>query len=138
MYIDSTDAKERQVTASYMVPAPVWKSSYRLILPETGKPVLEGWAIVDNTTGEDWTKVRLSLVSGRPISFISQLYAPRYVGRPSAELPEDAAARPVLHSGGYYGGTPERCGPGFRRRNDRREYECASAPAPNGRQGNAG
>jgi len=56
------------VTASYMIPAPVWKSSYRLILPETGKPVLEGWAIVDNTTGEDWTKVRLSLVSGRPIS----------------------------------------------------------------------
>ncbi|MGO9011162.1 MAG: DUF4139 domain-containing protein [Bryobacteraceae bacterium] len=101
VYIDSTGAKERQVTASYMVPAPVWKSSYRLILPESGKPVLEGWAIVDNTTGEDWTQVRLSLVSGRPISFISQLYAPRYVGRPSAELPEDAAARPVLHSGGY-------------------------------------
>ncbi|MGO9229484.1 MAG: hypothetical protein ACLQKA_09785 [Bryobacteraceae bacterium] len=101
VYIDSNDAKERQVTASYMVPAPVWKSSYRLILPETGKPVLEGWAIVDNTTSEDWTKVSLSLVSGRPISFISQLYAPRYVGRQTAELPEDAAARPVLHAGAY-------------------------------------
>jgi hypothetical protein len=105
VYIDSTDAKERQITASYMIPAPVWKSSYRLILPDNGKPVLEGWAIVDNTTGEDWTKVRLSLVSGRPISFISQLYAPRYVGRPSAELPEDAAARPVLHAGGYTEGS---------------------------------
>ncbi len=101
VYIDSTDAKERQVTASYMVPAPVWKSSYRLIFSDSGKPVLEGWAIVDNTTGEDWTKVRLSLVSGRPISFVSQLYAPRYVSRPTAELPEDAAARPVLHAGGY-------------------------------------
>jgi hypothetical protein len=101
VYIDSSDAKERQVTASYMVPAPVWKSSYRLILPDSGKPVLEGWAIVDNTSGEDWTKVRLALVSGRPISFISQLYAPRYVSRPTAELPEDAAARPVLHAGGY-------------------------------------
>jgi hypothetical protein len=105
VYIDSSDAKERQVTASYMIPAPVWKSSYRLILPESGKPVLEGWAIVDNTTSEDWTKVRLSLVSGRPISFISQLYAPRYVGRPSAELPEDAAAQPVLHAGGYTEGS---------------------------------
>ncbi|MGA2272030.1 MAG: DUF4139 domain-containing protein [Bryobacteraceae bacterium] len=103
VYIDSTGAKERQITASYMVPAPVWKSSYRLILPDAGKPVLEGWAIVDNTTGEDWTKVRLSLVSGRPISFTSQLYAPRYVSRPSAELPEDTAARPVLHEGGYSG-----------------------------------
>lgn len=101
VYIDSSDAKERQVTASYMIPQPVWKSSYRLIFGDAGKPVLEGWAIVDNTTGEDWNKVRLSLVSGRPISFISQLYAPRYVSRPSAELPEDAAARPVLHAEGY-------------------------------------
>ena len=101
VYIDSTDARQRAVTASYMVPAPVWKSSYRLMFTETGKAVLEGWAIVDNTTGEDWTKVGLSLVSGRPISFISQLYAPRYVNRPAAELPEDAAARPVLHEGGY-------------------------------------
>ena len=112
VYIDSTDAKERQVTASYMVPTPVWKSSYRLILPESGKPVLEGWAIVDNTTGEDWTKVRLSLVSGRPISFISQLYAPRYVSRPSAELPEDAAAQPVLHAGGYTEGSLNGVAPG--------------------------
>jgi len=106
VYIDSNDAKERQVTASYMIPAPVWKSSYRLILPDNGKPVLEGWAFVDNTTTEDWTKVRLSLVSGRPISFISQLYAPRYVSRQTAELPEDAAVQPVLHAGGYAEGAP--------------------------------
>ena len=77
VYIDSTDAREREVMASYMVPAPVWKSSYRLIFGASGQPVLEGWAIVDNTTGEDWTKVQLSLVSGRPISFVSQLYAPQ-------------------------------------------------------------
>jgi len=104
VYIDSTDAKERDVTASYMVPAPVWKSSYRLIFGATGQPVLEGWAIVDNTTSEDWDKVRLSLVSGRPISFVSQLYAPRYVDRPEAELPDDRAAAPVLHAGGFGGG----------------------------------
>ena len=85
VYIDSTDSKERDVTASYMIPSPVWKSSYRLIF--AGKaPTLEGWAIVDNTTSEDWTKVQLSLVSGRPISFVSQLYAPKYVARPVAEL----------------------------------------------------
>ena len=101
VYIDSTDAKERDLTASYMIPAPVWKSSYRLIFGASGQPVLEGWAIVDNTTGEDWTKVQLSLVSGRPISFVSQLYAPRYVDRPSAELADDRAARPVVHSGAF-------------------------------------
>jgi hypothetical protein len=84
-----------------MIPAPVWKSSYRLIFGASGQPVLEGWAIVDNTTGEDWTKVQLSLVSGRPISFVSQLYAPKYVDRPAAELADDRAARPVVHEGDY-------------------------------------
>jgi hypothetical protein len=104
VYIDSVDSKAREIVASYMIPAPVWKSSYRLIFdPKAGteQPVLEGWAIVDNTTGEDWTNVRLSLVSGRPISFISQLYAPRYVTRPVGELPEDRASAPVLHPGAY-------------------------------------
>ena len=99
VYIDSTDAKARQIAASYMIPTPVWKSSYRLIFDKAPQPTLEGWAIVDNTTGEDWTNIQLSLVSGRPISFISQLYEPRYVQRPVAELPEDSAARPVIHEG---------------------------------------
>ncbi len=98
VYIDSTDAREREVAASYLIPAPVWKSSYRLIFGAAGQPVLEGWAIVDNTTGEDWSKVQLSLVSGRPISFVSQLYAPRYITRPQADLPDDRAAMPVIHS----------------------------------------
>jgi hypothetical protein len=99
VYIDSTDARERDVVASYMVPMPVWKSSYRLIFGGAKQPLLEGWAIVDNTTGEDWDKVQLSLVSGRPISFVSELYAPRYVNRPKAELPDDRAAAPVVHQG---------------------------------------
>ncbi len=99
VYIDSTDAKTREISASYMIPTPVWKSSYRLIFGEAGQPTLEGWAIVDNTTGEDWTKVDLSLVSGRPISFVSRLYEPRYVTRQTAELPEDRAAAPVVHEG---------------------------------------
>jgi hypothetical protein len=101
VYIDSTDAREREIVASYTIPAAVWKSSYRLMLGEKGQPVLEGWAIVDNTTGEDWNKVQLSLVSGRPISFVSQLYAPKYVQRPGAELADDNAARPVVHDEAY-------------------------------------
>src|SRR5579864_712286 len=99
VYIDSTDSKAREIDASYMIPTPVWKSSYRLILSESGKPTLEGWAIVDNTTGDDWTKVQLALVSGRPISFVSQLYQPRYVSRPEAELPEEQALAPVVDTG---------------------------------------
>jgi hypothetical protein len=99
VYIDSTDARARQVIASYMIPTPVWKSSYRLIFREAAESLLEGWAIVDNTTGEDWTNVNLSLVSGRPISFISKLYEPKYKTRPEAELPDEGPVGPVVHAG---------------------------------------
>jgi hypothetical protein len=77
VYIDSTGKAARSIDVSYVVPVPVWKSSYRLIFQPNAQPTLEGWAIVDNTTGQDWTNVRLSLVSGRPISFVSRLYEPR-------------------------------------------------------------
>ncbi|HXS98903.1 MAG TPA: DUF4139 domain-containing protein [Candidatus Limnocylindrales bacterium] len=101
VYIDSTDAKQREIVATYTIPAAVWKSSYRLIMNASGQPTLEGWAIVDNTTDDDWRNVRLSLVSGRPISFISQLYEPKYVERPEADLADDLAAAPVIHAGAY-------------------------------------
>src|SRR5688572_19302570 len=104
VYIDSADTARRQIVASYMIPTPVWKSSYRLVFGASGEPMLEGWAIVDNTTGDDWTNVRLALVSGRPISFISQLYEPKYVQRQVAELPDEQAAAPVVHQGGVIGG----------------------------------
>jgi hypothetical protein len=99
VYIDSSDVKSRDVRAAYIMPMPAWKSSYRLLFDESAQPTLEGWAIVDNTTGEDWTNVRMSLVSGKPISFISQLYAPKFIARPGAELPEDQAIAPTVYSG---------------------------------------
>jgi len=79
---------------------PAWKSSYRLSFEgASGQPTLEGWAIVDNTTGEDWTNVKLSLVSGKPISFISQLYAPKFITRLGAELAEDNPVAPTVYTG---------------------------------------
>ncbi|MEP7353467.1 MAG: DUF4139 domain-containing protein [Acidobacteriota bacterium] len=101
VHIDATGTGSRQVTASYMTPTAVWKSSYRLIFPTTGDPTLEGWAIVDNTSGDDWSNIRLSVVSGRPISFITQLYEPRYVDRPRAELAENRAVGPQVFEGGF-------------------------------------
>lgn len=109
VYIDSSDSGRRTVMASYMAPMPMWKSSYRLIFPASGEATLEGWAIIDNTTEEDWNGVRLSLVSGRPISFISRLYEPRYVRRQVADLAEQEAEKPQLHAGavgGVMGGAP--------------------------------
>lgn len=111
VYIDSSDAKERQVSAIYMAPMPVWKSSYRLVFNEQGQPTLEGWAIVDNTTGDDWTNVHLAVVSGRPVSFISKLYEPKYVQRQTVDLAEAQAAGPVVYSGGVLGALPSAAPP---------------------------
>ena len=99
VYIDAMGSGTRQLTASYMTPAAVWKSSYRLMFGAAGEPTLEGWAIVDNTSGEDWNNVRLAVVSGKPVSFISKLYEPRYVQRPVAELAENRAVAPVVYQG---------------------------------------
>ena len=103
IYIDAGGAAAKELVARYMTPAAVWKSSYRLIFGADSQPILEGWAIVDNTSGDDWTNVRLSVVSGRPISFITQLYPPRYVQRPEAELAENRAVAPVVFGGGVGG-----------------------------------
>ncbi len=135
VYIDSSDAGRRSVVASYMIPSPVWKSSYRLIFPHTGEPMLEGWAIVDNTTGEDWTNVNLALVSGRPISFISRLYEPRSVVRPEADLADVGPNAPVVFAGTVLGGAmPAAPAPGMRRdaafRNQGNMQQFARAQAP--------
>jgi len=92
----------RDVSLAYVIEAPVWKTSYRIVLPGEGddKPLLQGWALVDNTTEDDWKEVSLSLVAGLPISFVHDLYTPRYRRRPVVEVQEEAAvAPPVVESG---------------------------------------
>ncbi len=98
IYIEAPATGQRNLRVQYVTPAAIWKSSYRLSL-DPQRCTLEGWAIVDNTTDEDWNNVQLSVVSGRPISFISQLDTPRYGQRQVAELPEDKAAGPVVYGG---------------------------------------
>ncbi len=85
---------QRRVAVGYVHETPVWKTSYRMILPESDAKaggaatgVMQGWAIVENTTDQDWTGVRLALVSGRPVSFQMDLYEPLYMGRPMVAVP---------------------------------------------------
>lgn len=68
---------------SYVVGAPMWKPTYRVVLPEQGKGegLLQGWAVVDNTSGEDWREVAMQLTSGAPIAFRYDLHTPREVHR---------------------------------------------------------
>ncbi len=83
---------------------PVWKSTYRIILPEkaSDKPLLQGWAIVDNTIGEDWRDVQLSLIAGAPQSFIQDISLPLYARRPVVPLPESAMLTPQTHEATEY------------------------------------
>ena len=71
------------LVVSYVVGAPMWKPTYRIVLPEKGKgeALLQGWAVVDNTTGEDWRNIKLALTSGAPIAFRYDLHTPRDVSR---------------------------------------------------------
>lgn len=84
--LDFVGKGPRRVRVGYVQESPVWKTSYRVVLGGDGgqkkKPLLQGWAIVENTTDQDWKDVRMSLVSGRPISFVMDLYQPLYVPRP--------------------------------------------------------
>ena len=68
----------RRARIAYLTETPVWKTTYRLVLDEDKAPYLQGWAIVENQTPQDWRDVTVSLVSGRPISFTMDLYQPLY------------------------------------------------------------
>jgi hypothetical protein len=127
---------DRRVRLGYVVEAPVWKTSYRLILsdekenaapqgrepgraapnrtegpndankdgagksPLPGSGKLQGWAIIENQTDSDWNDVQLSLVSGRPISFIQNLYQPLYIPRPIVQPELYASLTPQTYEGG--------------------------------------
>ncbi|MFO0837308.1 MAG: hypothetical protein U1D55_02185 [Phycisphaerae bacterium] len=85
---------KRHVRVAYLLEAPLWKTTYRLALTDNDKPLLQGWATVENATDTDWKDVQLSLIAGRPISFRMDLYTPIYVPRPEERLEMHASLRP--------------------------------------------
>ena len=91
----------RDVTLSYVVPSPLWKTAYRMVVPETGKEkgLLQGWAIVENMTAADWKNVDLSLVSGNPVTFHQALYPSYYVDRPDVPVQVFGMALPRVDQG---------------------------------------
>lgn len=101
---------DRSVQVGYLLETPVWKTTYRLDLSEletrtddtegTQSALLQGWALVENTSDTDWRNVQLSLISGRPISFRMDLYTPLYLERPEVELPLTTLLRPPRHDAG--------------------------------------
>jgi hypothetical protein len=157
---------ERRVRIGYVVEAPVWKASYRLVLTDDAKnekpegapekdtaknpdanggeakpdkeakPAaggsLQGWAIVENQTDNDWENVQLSLVSGRPISFVEDLYQPLFIARPVVEPELYASLRPQNYDQGIeqlerHAGRAEGKGEGADKQAAYRKREAAAA-----------
>jgi hypothetical protein len=106
MTILTSGPGNRKLYVSYISEVPVWKTTYRIVLPSKAneEPLLQAWAIVDNTVGEDWNNVELSLVAGAPQSFIEQLSQPYYARRPVVGLPEIAQLTPQTHESAMLGG----------------------------------
>jgi hypothetical protein len=95
----------RDLRVSYISEVPVWKSTYRILFsdsktPGTQQATLQGWSVVDNTTGEDWNNVQLSLIAGAPQSFIQPLSQPIYSRRPEIPIAEEAQLTPQTHESG--------------------------------------
>ena len=98
MMISTSGTGDRPLFVSYISEVPIWKTTYRLVLRDKGaRPLLQGWAIVDNTIGEDWKDVELSLVAGAPQSFIQNVSQPYYGRRPTVALPQAALLTPQTH-----------------------------------------
>jgi hypothetical protein len=97
MVISTTGTGDRQLFVSYVSEVPIWKSTYRLVLTAKGKPLLQGWAVVDNTIGEDWRNVELSLVAGAPQSFIQNISQPYYGRRAVVPMPSSVLSAPQTH-----------------------------------------
>ncbi|MEO1008451.1 MAG: hypothetical protein AAFX79_07780 [Planctomycetota bacterium] len=91
----------RSMIVSYVHEMPVWKTAYRLVLGEgsDAEPILQAWAIVENTTEEDWRDVELALVASQPVGFTMDLQTPLFVQRPQLPVPVGALARAKVYTG---------------------------------------
>ena len=87
----------REMIVSYTIGAPIWKTTYRVVLDAQNKPFFQGWAIVDNVSDEDWNSVSLSLISGSPVSFIQPIQKPLYRYRPVVPMPDDLNLDPQIY-----------------------------------------
>ncbi len=108
--LTDTGSGTRSLQVSYLSEVPIWKSTYRILFTgaahaadtpaSTQTATLQGWSVIDNTTGSDWINVQLSLIAGSPQSFIQPLSVPYYGRRPEIPLPQEAQLTPQTHDSG--------------------------------------
>ncbi|HEY5330692.1 MAG TPA: carboxypeptidase regulatory-like domain-containing protein [Acidobacteriaceae bacterium] len=116
--LEDNGTGSRELHVSYISEVPIWKSTYRILFTDkraagpaptssAHTATLQGWSVVDNTTGTDWINVHLSLIAGAPQSFIQPLSQPIYSHRPEIAIAQEAQLTPqTFESGGMTGGSP--------------------------------
>ncbi|MCT7374309.1 DUF4139 domain-containing protein [Chelativorans salis] len=92
--IELSGEGDRAVGLSYVVPAPVWKTAYRLVTGGDGTARLQAWAVVENATGEDWQDVALTLSSGAPVTLAQRLHQRYWHQRPEVPVAAGSATPP--------------------------------------------
>lgn len=136
LILTSLGEGERTLRVAYVVEAPLWKTSYRLTLPADAASAtaeLQGWAVLENRSGQDWDKVELTLVSGNPVTFRQALYDTYYVARP--EIPVEVLGRilpPVDEQQDYIAGADkdDGAGRGYAESGESAAPPATAAPAP--------
>lgn len=140
--LELSGERSRSITLTYLVPAPVWKAAYRLVIGNDQKARLQAWAVVENATGEDWDEIALTLSSGAPVTLSQHLHqrywherqvVPVTAGSTSAPRPDNSKA--MLNAAGGAAGAA----PALRRSEPFAQAEASfagdmSAPAPASRQ----
>ena len=81
MTLEASDHQPTDVLLTYITEAPAWKPSYRAVIGNGGKVMLEGWAVVDNMSGEDWKNVRVGVGASSALSFRYDLWSVHHVDR---------------------------------------------------------
>ncbi len=101
MKISLQGAGPHDLRVSYVTESPSWKPSYRIVLGKNGKVSLQGWAIVDNTSGEDWQNVQLGVGSSSALSFRFDLQSVRLVQRETLHSDDLFAQAPPMGGAAY-------------------------------------
>ncbi|MCC6921128.1 MAG: DUF4139 domain-containing protein [Alphaproteobacteria bacterium] len=115
----------RTITVGFVIEAPLWKTSYRLVAGTDNKARMQGWAIIENASGADWKDVELTLVSGNPVTFRQQLYDKYYVDRTYVPVEVLGRVNPRRDDGSTDGDETE-----WEQNGQGTPIEPAPAPAP--------
>ncbi|MDK4703828.1 DUF4139 domain-containing protein [Rhizobium sp. CNPSo 4062] len=78
---------------TYVVPSPIWKTAYKVVIDGHDKARLQAWTVLENASGEDWKGVKLTLTSAEPVTLkqgLHQLY-----WRERQEVPVNTASNNV-------------------------------------------